>query len=110
MALGVLIDHRWPGNLRELQSVVERAARAATGERVRLADLEAAGFVPAEEPAVASGATPSSPPRSRRPNASLVIARAERTGAHDEDAELGAVEPGGEPGTSARGVRRRRRR
>jgi DNA-binding NtrC family response regulator len=111
MALGALIDHRWPGNLRELQSVVERAARAATGERVRLADLEAAGFVPAEEPAVASGATPSSPPRSRRPNASLVIARAERTGARDEDAELGAAEPSdGEPGTSARGVRRRRRR
>jgi hypothetical protein len=111
MALGALIDHPWPGNLRELQSVVERAARAATGERVRLADLEAAGFVPAEEPPLASGAAPPSPPRSRRPNASLVVARAERASDRDPGAELGAGDPiGGESGTSARGVRRRRRR
>jgi hypothetical protein len=115
MALGALIDHRWPGNLRELQSVVERAARAATGERVRLADLEATGFVPAAEPAAgaASEASPSTSSRSRRPNASLVVARAqaERAGARREDAELDAEEPaGGEPNASARGVRRRRRR
>jgi transcriptional regulator of acetoin/glycerol metabolism len=112
----VLIDHPWPGNLRELWSIVERAARLATGERVRLADLEAAGFVPAEEPpwGPAAGSMTSPLPRSRRASASLAMAqpsRAEGAGERDEDVERGAAEPATTGSSAAaRGVRRRRRR
>ncbi|MDX2089567.1 MAG: sigma 54-interacting transcriptional regulator [Kofleriaceae bacterium] len=38
-ALRVLVAHAWPGNLRELQSVVDRAVARAAGTRVELADL-----------------------------------------------------------------------
>ncbi len=34
-----LRDHRWPGNVRQLENVVERAATLARGERIALADL-----------------------------------------------------------------------
>jgi hypothetical protein len=43
-ALSRLVDYAWPGNEAELRSVVERAAHAATGERVSVADLRAIGF------------------------------------------------------------------
>ena len=38
-AAGWLRDHRWPGNVRQLENVVERAATLARGERIALADL-----------------------------------------------------------------------
>jgi hypothetical protein len=53
-ALGMLVDYEWPGNMRELEDVVERAARAARGERVRVVDLEAIGFPGARVPPAAS--------------------------------------------------------
>jgi DNA-binding NtrC family response regulator len=43
-ALSRLVDYTWPGNEAELRSVVERAAHAATGERVSVADLRTIGF------------------------------------------------------------------
>jgi DNA-binding NtrC family response regulator len=47
-ALAALTAHDWPGNDAELALVVQRAARAASAERVTVADLELAGFkVPA---------------------------------------------------------------
>jgi hypothetical protein len=54
-ALGLLVDHEWPGNLAELDAVVSRAARLATGDRVRVADLEAAGFSALQEGALQHG-------------------------------------------------------
>ncbi len=47
--------YRWPGNLRELRNVIERAAILATGETIELHDLpEEFGLKP--DPAVAVGA------------------------------------------------------
>ncbi|MEY2934488.1 MAG: hypothetical protein RL033_5237, partial [Pseudomonadota bacterium] len=46
-ALAALTAHDWPGNDAELALVVQRAARAASSERVSLADLEVAAFQPA---------------------------------------------------------------
>jgi DNA-binding NtrC family response regulator len=49
-AMSLLVDHDWPGNDAELESVVERAAHVARGERVSVADLASVGFVkPAHE-------------------------------------------------------------
>lgn len=38
-ALNLLTDYSWPGNIRELQNVVERAVVLAEGETISLADL-----------------------------------------------------------------------
>ncbi|HTV17406.1 MAG TPA: hypothetical protein VMG12_02010, partial [Polyangiaceae bacterium] len=120
-ALGALVDHAWPGNQRELQSVLERAARAASGERVRLADLEEAGFVASDAGAApapggafadpARAAPASLSPPMRRPSTSLVVARRRSDALDLDERDADAGEPlGGEPGASARGGRRRRRR
>jgi len=55
-ALRLLMEHSWPGNELELQDVLTRAARAATGKVVTPADLASARFIPDLEPA--SSATP----------------------------------------------------
>lgn len=44
-----LVEHGWPANLRELESVIDRAVAAAAGKNVCLADLPP--LAPAEEPA-----------------------------------------------------------
>ncbi len=40
-ALGALFKHDWPGNIRELETVVERACSLSSGPVIRLADLPA---------------------------------------------------------------------
>lgn len=50
-ALEALVNHEWPGNIRELRYVVERAAMMCEGEEIDLADL----------PAEFSAAPPSAP-------------------------------------------------
>jgi DNA-binding NtrC family response regulator len=75
-ALRLLVEYEWPGNELELRHIVGRAAQLATPPRVSLADLAAAGFVPALEepspasvasvPGAASGGRASSSPRRRR--------------------------------------------
>ncbi|MGD0174256.1 MAG: sigma-54 dependent transcriptional regulator [Anaerolineales bacterium] len=40
-ALQALVDHPWPGNIRELRYVVERAAMMCEGEEIDLCDLPA---------------------------------------------------------------------
>ncbi|MBK8170469.1 MAG: sigma 54-interacting transcriptional regulator [Sandaracinaceae bacterium] len=40
-ALDRLLNHEWPGNLRELQSVVDRAVATATGQQVTVKDIPA---------------------------------------------------------------------
>jgi len=37
--LDFLVDYRWPGNVREMQNLVERMVILAEGERLTLADL-----------------------------------------------------------------------
>jgi transcriptional regulator with AAA-type ATPase domain len=63
-ALSVLVDYTWPGNEAELRLVIERAARAATGVRVGVADLARIGFE--VEPAIAALSRPSEPTRRAR--------------------------------------------
>lgn len=46
-ALDMLLVHDWPGNLRELQSVIDRAVAHATGSQVTVRDLPALGAMPA---------------------------------------------------------------
>ncbi len=49
-ALQALVAHSWPGNIRELRYVVERAAMMCEGEEIGLADLPAEfAAVPAED-------------------------------------------------------------
>jgi DNA-binding NtrC family response regulator len=50
LALQALVDHSWPGNIRELRYVVERAAMMCDGEEIGLADLPAE-FAAAAAPA-----------------------------------------------------------
>ena len=38
-AMDVLLEHSWPGNLRELQHVVEQAVRGAQGDQIRPEEL-----------------------------------------------------------------------
>jgi NtrC-family two-component system response regulator AlgB len=54
-ALTALSAYQWPGNLRELRNVIERATILATGETIELADLPEEFGAPAD-PAVAVGA------------------------------------------------------
>jgi DNA-binding NtrC family response regulator len=52
-ALQALLAHAWPGNIRELRYVVERAAMMCEGEQIDLCDLpvEFAAYEDAGEPA-----------------------------------------------------------
>jgi DNA-binding NtrC family response regulator len=105
-ALNALLDHAWTGNVRELNHVVELAARAAGGDRVRVEDLEATGF--------SFPSTVSAPPEASMPVPSASTARASRVAARPRgegsDADLD-VEVGGSGGPSdPRPLRRRRRR
>lgn len=47
-----LCEHDWPGNIRELQNLIERAVIMSPGPELR---LPAAGFEPVIQPSVASG-------------------------------------------------------
>ena len=46
LALRLLVEHTWPANEVELEAVLARAALAAEGAAVSVADLEASGFHP----------------------------------------------------------------
>lgn len=50
-ALDALIAHDWPGNLRELQHVIDRAVARAAGPKIRRADLPALAGAAARLPA-----------------------------------------------------------
>jgi DNA-binding NtrC family response regulator len=58
LALQALVDHSWPGNIRELRYVVERAAMMCDGEEIGLADLPAEFAAP---PAAAAEEEPAKP-------------------------------------------------
>lgn len=50
-ALQALVAHPWPGNIRELRYVVERAAMMCEGEEIDLADLPAEFSAPSDDAA-----------------------------------------------------------
>ncbi len=91
-ALELLSRQQWPGNVRQLSNVVERAAVLADGERLGAADLEAALAVAAD---TASGPTSSGP----------VAGDAERTDEEDRtrrELETALREAGGDKREAAR--------
>jgi len=59
-ALRLLLEHTWPGNDLELEDVLARAAAAAAGPVVTVADLASSGFRPSLD-ATSSAALPSVP-------------------------------------------------
>ncbi len=46
ISLKRLQSYQWPGNIRELQNIIERAAVIAAGEVVQVPELEASAFAP----------------------------------------------------------------
>ncbi len=91
-ALAELTAYDWPGNDAELALVVQRAARAASAERVTLAELEAAGFKGA---AAAGQVVPPAAPELLAPEAEVPSQRA-ATGA-SRSGVMPAAAAGGEP-------------
>jgi DNA-binding NtrC family response regulator len=51
-SLDLLVNYHWPGNIRELESTVSRAALSAPGRAIRASDIE---FLHATVPSTASG-------------------------------------------------------
>ncbi|HJK96301.1 MAG TPA: helix-turn-helix domain-containing protein [Polyangiaceae bacterium LLY-WYZ-14_1] len=73
-ALALLRAHPWPGNLAELQSVLDRAALAAEGRTVTRRNLEALaelGSVPSRDPQLLQEA-PTPPPEAEAPDGSTM--------------------------------------
>jgi two-component system response regulator HydG len=54
-AMKALLDHSWPGNIRELEHAIERGLLLARGEAIRLADLPPELSPPADRGSAAEG-------------------------------------------------------
>ncbi len=69
-AVAALSAHTWPGNIRELENVLERTILFCKGERIELADLpdEIAGASGAGAPASAPAPAPGAAPAPARPD------------------------------------------
>jgi DNA-binding NtrC family response regulator len=55
-ALAILCDYDYPGNVRELENLIERAYALGARDQIRLVDLPALGGVPPSEPGPAASA------------------------------------------------------
>jgi two-component system response regulator FlrC len=68
-----LIAHDWPGNARELNNIVQRAAWLAAGGTIDAADLDTGVASPAPEPAQAQAVIPSAAmPSAAMPSAAML--------------------------------------
>jgi two-component system response regulator HydG len=54
-AMRALLDHPWPGNIRELEHAIERGLLLAQGEAIALGDLPPESAQPAQEAAAGGG-------------------------------------------------------
>ena len=79
-ALDLLVNYHWPGNIRELESTVSRAALSAPGRSIRASDIE---FLHATTPHAAPSGRPAA------------VAGRGRARAHRARARSGAVEQEG---------------
>jgi DNA-binding NtrC family response regulator len=88
-AMERLTSHAWPGNIRELENVIERAVLFADGARIRLDDLpeelrigrgQAGGIAPQIAAAAApdSGSGPSSSPDGLKEQVKAAMSKLER--------------------------------
>ena len=102
-ALDLLQGYHWPGNIRELESTVSRAALSAPGRSIRAADIEFlhAAEPPAEDNGRAAAVAARSRARAHRPHPRRVQLEQERGGAHSRDQPRHAVpqDPRIRPGT-----------
>ena len=92
-AVEALVAYDWPGNIRELENVIERAVVLADGPAVTLDDLPAEVRQPAPPPAPAERSRPSPSPPGRGPPPRPDWGEpADRTSRTDGDAEFVAFE------------------
>lgn len=75
-ALKVLLAHHWPGNLRELRNVIERAVALCEGPVVELHDLPESLQRPASVATPSPAFTPASHPASMPDGTGLAVSRA----------------------------------
>jgi DNA-binding NtrC family response regulator len=88
-ALAALEGHGWPGNIRELENVLERTILFCKNERIERADLQLGVSTPGTIPppiAAAAGAAPDAPRTSTNDSQPLPIPLGE-----DEEADLGEI-------------------
>lgn len=90
-ALEVLNRYSWPGNIRELENVIERAVVMAEGEHISLSEL------PPEIVQAASMAPPPVSPRARSIDAPESSPEHLPLSGHWSEARFSPVLPGGEP-------------
>lgn len=96
-ALGALARHPFPGNVRELENILERAMALSAGGRIDVSDL---GLAPASAPAPAPAARASLQERLEAVERRMILEVLEQTG-HDREAAAARL------GTSVRGLQLR---